>query len=54
LGVVPVQIPDRLADPEYTYHEGGNLGGYRTLLGVPAPIFRASAADSQNGRLRDR
>src|SRR5450759_3007607 len=35
LGVVPVQIPDRLADPEYTYHEGGNLGGYRTLLGVP-------------------
>ena len=35
LGVVPVQIPDRLADPEYTYHEGGNLGGYRTMLGVP-------------------
>src|SRR5450759_315902 len=35
LGVVPVQIPDRLADSEYTYHEGGNLGGYRTLLGVP-------------------
>ena len=35
LGVVPAQIPDRLADPEYTYHEGGNLGGYRTMLGVP-------------------
>jgi two-component system NtrC family sensor kinase len=35
LGVVPVQIPDRLADPEYTYHEGGSLGGYRTMLGVP-------------------
>ena len=35
LGVVPVQIPDRLADSEYTYHEGGNLGGYRTMLGVP-------------------
>ena len=35
LGVVPIQIPDRLADPEYTYHEGGNLGGYRTMLGVP-------------------
>jgi GAF domain-containing protein len=35
LGVVPVQIPDRLADPEYTYHEGASLGGYRTMLGVP-------------------
>jgi GAF domain-containing protein len=35
LAVVPVQIPDRLADSEYTYHEGGNLGGYRTMLGVP-------------------
>ena len=35
LGVVPVQIPDRLADSEYTYHEGGSLGGYRTMLGVP-------------------
>ena len=37
LGVVPVQIPDRLADSEYTYHEGGNLGGYRTIL-----VFRWS------------
>src|SRR5262249_35440177 len=35
LGVVPVQIPDALADPEYTYHEGRGLGGYRTMLGVP-------------------
>ena len=30
----PVQIPDALADPEYTYG-GQKLGGYRTLLGVP-------------------
>jgi two-component system NtrC family sensor kinase len=35
LGVVPVQIPDVLADPEYTYHEGRSLGGFRTMLGVP-------------------
>src|SRR5262249_13180938 len=35
LGVVPVQMPDALADPEYTYHEGRGLGGYRTMLGVP-------------------
>ena len=31
----PVQIPDVLADPEYTLHEAQNLGGYRTHLGVP-------------------
>ncbi len=30
----PVQIPDALADPEYTYG-GQKLGGYRTLLGAP-------------------
>jgi GAF domain-containing protein len=35
LGVVTVQIPDVLADPEYTYHEGRSLGGFRTMLGVP-------------------
>jgi GAF domain-containing protein len=35
LGAVPVQIPDGLADPEYAYHEGRRLGGYRTMLGVP-------------------
>jgi two-component system, NtrC family, sensor kinase len=29
-----IYIPDALADPEYTYG-GRNLGGYRTLLGVP-------------------
>jgi two-component system, NtrC family, sensor kinase len=34
LGIEPVQIPDALADPEYTYG-GQKLGGYRTLLGVP-------------------
>jgi len=30
----PVQIPDALADPGYSYG-GQKLGGYRTLLGVP-------------------
>src|SRR5262249_55801943 len=30
-----VQIPDVLADPEYTLHEFARLGGYRTILGVP-------------------
>ena len=34
LGTEPVQIPDALADPEFTYG-GQKLGGYRTLLGVP-------------------
>ncbi|MGB8398220.1 GAF domain-containing protein [Bradyrhizobium sp.] len=30
-----VQIPDVLADPEYTYAEQQKVAGYRTLLGVP-------------------
>jgi two-component system, NtrC family, sensor kinase len=30
-----VQIPDALADPEYTWTESIKLGGIRTLLGVP-------------------
>jgi GAF domain-containing protein len=30
-----VQIPDVLADPEYTFHETARLGSYRTILGVP-------------------
>ena len=30
-----VQIPDVLADPEYTFHEGARLGGFRTILVVP-------------------
>ncbi len=30
-----VQIPDVLADPEYTYGETARLGDYRTMLGVP-------------------
>jgi len=30
-----VQIPDVLADAEYDFGEGQQLGGYRTLLGVP-------------------
>ena len=32
---VTVHLPDVLADPEYTWHEGRRLGGYRTMLGVP-------------------
>jgi signal transduction histidine kinase len=31
----PVQIPDVLADPEYTWHEGQRLGEFRAMLGVP-------------------
>jgi signal transduction histidine kinase len=30
-----VQIPDALADPEYHLAQSQQLGGYRTLLGVP-------------------
>ena len=30
-----VQIPDVLADQEYTYRETARLGEYRTILGVP-------------------
>src|SRR5262249_45824525 len=30
-----VQIPDAVADPEYTWHEARELLGYRTMLGVP-------------------
>jgi signal transduction histidine kinase len=35
LEVAPVHIPDVLADPEYTYHEGRKLAGFRAMLGVP-------------------
>jgi GAF domain-containing protein/anti-sigma regulatory factor (Ser/Thr protein kinase) len=35
LGLVSVQIPDALADPEYTWREGRELAGYRAMLGVP-------------------
>ena len=30
-----VQIPDVLADPAYRWHTGRELGGFRTMLGVP-------------------
>src|SRR5262249_6235766 len=30
-----VHIPDVLADPEYTRHEGQKISGYRAALGVP-------------------
>ena len=28
-------MPDVLVDPEYTFHEAQQIGGYRTMLGVP-------------------
>ena len=31
----PVHMPDVLADPEYTWHEGQKLAGFRAMLGVP-------------------
>jgi two-component system, NtrC family, sensor kinase len=30
-----IQIPDVLADPDYTWAEAQRLGGFRTILGVP-------------------
>jgi GAF domain-containing protein len=30
-----VHVPDVLADPEYTFHKGQKLGGYRSNIGVP-------------------
>jgi len=30
-----VHVPDILLDPEYTFHEAQQIGGYRTMLGVP-------------------
>jgi two-component system, NtrC family, sensor kinase len=35
LEVAPVHIPDVLLDPEYTWHEGQKLAGFRAMLGVP-------------------
>ena len=35
LGRRVVQIPDVLADPDYHWHTGRELGGFRTILGVP-------------------
>src|SRR5262249_39278245 len=34
LEVAPVHIPAVLADPEYTWHEGRKLAGFRAMLGV--------------------
>ena len=35
LGRRVVQIPDVLADPEYDWHAGRAIAGFRTILGVP-------------------
>src|SRR5215212_7956100 len=35
LEVAPIHIADVLADPEYTWHQGRKLAGFRALLGVP-------------------
>jgi signal transduction histidine kinase len=35
LEVAPVHIPDVLTDPEYTWHEGQRLAGFRAMLGIP-------------------
>jgi GAF domain-containing protein len=35
LEIAPVHIPDVLLDPEYTWHEGRKLAGFRAMLGVP-------------------
>jgi GAF domain-containing protein len=31
----PIQVPDVLLDPDYTFLEGQQRAGYRTVLGVP-------------------
>jgi signal transduction histidine kinase len=31
----PVHVPDVMADPDYRFKEGANVGGTRTMLGVP-------------------
>src|SRR5215217_809558 len=35
LELTPIHIADVLADPEYTWHEGQRLAGFRANLGVP-------------------
>ena len=35
LEAAPVHIPDVLPDPEYTWHEGRTLAGFRAMLGIP-------------------
>ena len=30
-----VHVPDVMADPEYSWSEAQQIGGYRTVLGVP-------------------
>ena len=47
-----VHIPDVLADPEYTFPKGQQLGGYRSNLGVP--LLTGWSADRCRSFLCDR
>jgi GAF domain-containing protein len=47
----PVQIPDVLADAEYGWREGQQVGGYRTMLGVP--LFRGGVVAGVLGVFRN-
>src|SRR5262249_13165623 len=47
----PVEMPDVLADPEFTWFEAQKLGNYRTLLGVP--LLREGTLIGALGLARD-
>jgi GAF domain-containing protein len=47
----PVQMPDVLVDPEFTWFEAQRLGNYRTLLGIP--LLREGTLIGVLGMARD-
>ena len=49
-----VQILDVLADPDYELHRARELGGFRTMLGVPMLAGEGSSASSPCGARRSR